>query len=236
MATISTENRLLDPSLGLYVPLRRQDGNICMSRDGYGHLITKTGTTWTPRGTSSDGIDDIITSSDISVGAAPQHFSIVLRLSILSFNDGIAFDTNSAKYASFWVSQGVWNGLLIDLVTAGYNDIRFNYGIDTDFHVWIMTFDNGLIKQYKDGILARTDDFTGDSVTATWTPTFHARTGGIYLSNCLISDGLIYTTRVLGAIEVANLSRDLGNKQANPMFVPSSGGLQFPLTFPLSFS
>lgn len=57
---------ILDPGLVLYLPLYEPDGSSLMSKDHYGHLATVTGTLWTPRGRTFDGVDDIITCGSVS--------------------------------------------------------------------------------------------------------------------------------------------------------------------------
>jgi len=51
---------IFDPSLVLYLPLHSLDGASFQSKDAYGHLCTRTGAIWTPRGHSFDGSDDLI--------------------------------------------------------------------------------------------------------------------------------------------------------------------------------
>ena len=56
---------IFDPSLLLYLPLRSLDGDSSRSEDAYGHACTVNGALWTPGGRYFDGIDDVITITDI---------------------------------------------------------------------------------------------------------------------------------------------------------------------------
>ena len=53
-------NSILDPSLVLHLPLHKLDGASFISGDASGHPAVNSGTFWTPRGRSFDGIDDLI--------------------------------------------------------------------------------------------------------------------------------------------------------------------------------
>lgn len=50
---------IYDPSLVLYLPLYKLDGDSFMSKDAYGHLCTRTGALWRPNGHYFDGNDYI---------------------------------------------------------------------------------------------------------------------------------------------------------------------------------
>ncbi len=51
---------VLDPSLVLYLPLHTLDSASFVSREALGHMVTNTGSVWTPQGRSFDGINDLI--------------------------------------------------------------------------------------------------------------------------------------------------------------------------------
>ncbi len=56
---------ILDPSLRLYVPLWKLQGNSFMSEDHFGHLCTVSGAIWTPKGRLFDGVDAMITINSL---------------------------------------------------------------------------------------------------------------------------------------------------------------------------
>lgn len=193
----------------LYYPGLPGYGTKLWDRSNGGNDGTIMGATWKrlPSGlwiTESDGSDDKIIANNVSIGSAPQYFSIVFWLKILAFNDRICFDTNCANYISFYISNSDYSGALISLVGAGYKDIRPNWGMKQVWKLYTMTFDNGIVKQYKNGGLVKTDDYTGDSVSATWNISLHARATAYY-SQTQIGRSRVLSGKVLTSGEIGNI-------------------------------
>ena len=69
---------ILDPSLALYLPLRRLDGASLKSEDAYGHLCTVTGAQWRPQGRYLDGDDHIVCGTNPALSITTGDFTLII--------------------------------------------------------------------------------------------------------------------------------------------------------------
>lgn len=102
---------ILDPSLALYLPLYKLDGDSFMSDDAYGHLCTVTDALWRPNGRDFNGINAYLVTpalAPLQVGTGDFTISIWVNLDTvggaaqviirLSYNTGVANDYRSAGF------------------------------------------------------------------------------------------------------------------------------------------
>ena len=68
-----------DSSLVLNLPLYELQGNSFLSRDAYGHLVTVTGTVWTPQGRAFNGTSDLMTIAHNST-IKPDQYTVEIWL------------------------------------------------------------------------------------------------------------------------------------------------------------
>ena len=161
---------VFDPSLVLYLPLYKLDGDSFMSKDAYGHLCTVTGALWKPDGRSFDGGDDYIT--------VPQHVSIPSGATARTIQAWVYLDNHSD-----WNSIIRWGEAdseklcsFATKVTSGYLGLYF-YGDDHDsgvavgtgaWHLVSATFIGTTSKLYLDDSLISTkSDHGAVNTTAT---------------------------------------------------------------------
>ena len=99
-----------DPSLVLYLPLYRLDGQAFTSADAYGHLITATGALWTPQGRTFDGVDDYIDCGSPSINKVAGTLEINLAPSIAiasatSLWDIVGLGADASNRFALWLDN-----------------------------------------------------------------------------------------------------------------------------------
>jgi len=129
---------IFDPSLVLYLPLHSLDGAPFQSKDAYGHLCTRTGAIWTPRGHSFDGADD-----KIDCGEKAQFRGM-----------------SAATWITWFKHGGGEIQHLISKLASGHYTYQFYMGDDDKFNFNLWSSDTGnFITHVSDNAYSDTDKF-----------------------------------------------------------------------------
>jgi len=158
-----------DPYLVLDLPLWKRDGSHFISDDQYGHLITNSGSIWTPDGRWFDGVDD-----NISCGSSPAlnlHNDFTMEAWIKTNY------TTTNQHVLWWGAEanGQRRSMWIELVSgyllfSGYGvpaniESAFNVA-DGRWHYCVITLDShDQIVIYVDGEIVKTGSPTLNTFT-----------------------------------------------------------------------
>ena len=148
------EGFMLDPSLRLYVPLWKRDGNSFMSDDAYGHLCTVTGAPWKLQGRDFDGIDDYVDVSNPSIFALQKLTIRVWFGGTLTNTGALVSKKNSAIRWSYILKIREGKLMASVLYTDGSTSTDVASAVlPVGNHQGVLTYDGNWERLYLNGVL-----------------------------------------------------------------------------------
>ena len=156
----------LDPSLVLYLPLGKRDGDSFISEDRYGHLATVTGATWGLQGRTFYGTDDnIVTNAPYATlfAADALYLAAWVKWTAIPTTNQTFFESTSANCIGVgggWAS-GKW---AVYLYTTGWILAQeATATIDTNWHFVEVSYDKVNLKMFVDLVEKASTAETGNA-------------------------------------------------------------------------
>ncbi len=193
----------VDPSLMLYLPLYELDGGSFVSRDSYGHLVTRTGAVWTPRGHSLDGIDDALSlDPPAAITSLTTQLTVIVWANVTPPDSdyetllGLADIGNNARQ---WymtcspITSGARDRFMVHVSNDGTADVghRKQYFtnssvFDSRWHMYSFTWRAGILDLQVDGASVAVTKSADDAITALYQSAADLEVG------CSLNSGVKY--------------------------------------------
>jgi len=145
-------NFIIDPSLVLYLPLYKLDGDSFMSQDAYGHLCTVTGASWRSNGRYFDGLDDYTRISHNPIFTFNSVFTVEWWGRIDSYTGNrsgiISKDRNDTNFWDFRPHHSTRINFLYGFTDSVYYDNLADIG--DGFHHYVAVINGTDFSFYQD--------------------------------------------------------------------------------------